>query len=170
MKRLISLWNVGNENLIALSWKKHHIIQHRTACTATTMTHVALSLIAFTSAFWEEGKKMFTCRDNSITPPFIIAAFRICSGLFEIQIGIKLMEHLTFLLCRHTSQSVAPLRPRTCCFLWHAVWKKMCQVMGATCHLQLKPIWVNEILQDVYWSLSMRLDWNLANVHSTLFA
>lgn len=94
------------------------------------MTRVTLSLIAFTSASffyifffrekWIYIRCFLTCRENSIMPPFIIAAFR-SSGLFEVLSGSKLTEHLTFLLCRHTSQSVAPLHPHTCCIIRHCL-------------------------------------------------
>lgn len=131
---------------IWLHWpEKHHIIQHGTACAAAPMTHGTLSLIAFTSASffffffcekWIYICCFLTCRENSIMPPFIIAAFR-SSGLFEVLSGIKLMEHLTFLLCRHTLLSLLH-RPHTRCITWHAVWKTMCQVIRATCHFTAK--------------------------------
>lgn len=136
---------MGNENLIALSWIKtsHHTAQDSMhshsddSCnTFPYFLHECIAVFFFFKGIYICC--FLTCRENSIMPPFIIAAFRISSGLFEIQFEIKLMEHLTFLLCRHTSQSVAPLRPRTRCFIWHAVWKKMCQVIRATCHFTAK--------------------------------
>lgn len=134
---------MGNENLIALSWIKtsHHTAQDSMHSHSDDSCNTFPYFFHKCIAVFFKGIYIccfLTCRENSITPLFIIAAFRICSGLFEIQFGIKLMEHLTFLLCRHTSQSVAPLRPRTRCLIWNAVWKKMCQVIRVTCHFTAK--------------------------------
>ncbi len=161
---------------IWLHWpEKHHIIQHGTACAAAPMTHGTLSLIAFTSASffyfifcekWIYICCFLTCRENSIMPPFIIAAFR-SSGLFEVLSGIKLMEHLTFLLCRHTLLSLLHRYILTHVASHDMLFGKRCaRLSEQLATSQQKPIWANEILQDVSWGLWMR-SIRLFNLHSS---
>lgn len=107
-----------------------------------------------------------TCRENSIMPPFIIAAFR-SSGLFEVLSGIKLMEHLTFLLCRHTLLSLLHRYILTHVASHDMLFGKRCaRLSEQLATSQQKPIWANEILQDVSWGLWMRST-RLFNLHSS---
>lgn len=162
MERLISQWNVGNENLIVLAWKTSHHTALDSMCSRSddscnTFPYCFHKCFIYLFIFFREKWIFFrcflTCRENSIMPPFIIAAFR-SSGLFEVLSGIKLMEHLTFLLCRHTLLSLLH-----CYILTHVAshdtlfGKRCARFSEQLATSQQKPIWANEILQDLSWGL-----------------
>lgn len=179
MERLISQLNVGNENLIALAWKTSHHTARDSMCSRSDDSwntfhycfHKCFIFFFFFREKWIYICCFLTCRENSIMPPFIIAAFR-SSGLFEVLSGIKLMEHLTFLLCRHTLLSLLHRYILTHVASHDMLFGKRCaRLSEQLATSQQKPIWANEILQDVSWGLWMRSLWNSAirlfNLHSS---